>query len=360
MTASLFARVGIARRSVLLGACVVIALAGPMAAPAVAQERVIVSTYSGVWNTMQRACIIDPFNKSGAGIEVIGEPGVSSVTLTKLRQQKDNPEIDVAWLDGNFSELAFSDGLVESMDPSVIAKLSEMVDQGIFKDKNGKIYALGTGFYSTGILYSTKNLTQVPTSWWDLWKPELANRVISPSPAQAIFVPLFLHLNKLLGGSTSNFEPAIEKFRDLKAAEFYNSTGVVQSAIQSGEVLAGAYYINATWSLADQGVAVAAVVPKEGVPAGDTRIHLVKNSKKRAAAEKFISFAVSPEALNCLGEKLYLGPPLKTPQLSDAAKKKMPWGENGSVQNLIMPDWNEIGAKRAEIVDLWNRRVVSR
>lgn len=328
--------------------------------PVQAQERVVVSTYSGVWNTMQRACIIDPFNKSGAGIEVIGEPGVSSVTLTKLRQQKDSPEIDVAWLDGNFSELAHSDGLLEAMEPSVISKLSEIVDQGIFKDKNGKIYALGTGFYSTGILYSTKSLKQAPTSWWDLWSPELANRVISPSPAQAIFVPLFLHLNKLLGGSSSNFEPAIEKFRSLKPAAFYDSTGVVQSAIQSGEVLAGAYYINATWSLADQGIEVAATVPKEGVPAGDTRIHLVKNSKKRAAAEKFINFAVSPESLNCLGEKLYLGPPLKNPQLSDAAKKKMPWGENGTVQNLVMPDWNEVGAKRAEIVDLWNRRVISR
>lgn len=343
-----------------LAACGAITAAGLTGQVAEAQERVVVSTYSGVWNTMQRTCIIDPFNKLGVGIEVIGEPGVSSVTLTKLRQQKDNPEIDVAWLDGNFSELAHSDGLVEAMEPSAIAKLAEMVDQGVFKDKNGKIYALGTGFYSTGILYSTKSLAKAPTSWWDLWSPELANRVISPSPAQAIFVPLFLHLNKLLGGSSSNFEPAIEKFRSLKAAAFYDSTGVVQSAIQSGEVLAGAYYINATWSLADQGVAVAATVPKEGVPAGDTRIHLVKNSKKRAAAEKFINFAVSPESLNCLGEKLYLGPPLKNPQLSDAAKKKMPWGENGSVQNLIMPDWNEVGAKRAEIVDLWNRRVISR
>jgi putative spermidine/putrescine transport system substrate-binding protein len=101
-----------------LAACTGIAVAGLIGQVAEAQERVVVSTYSGVWNTMQRTCIIDPFNKSGAGIEVIGEPGVSSVTLTKLRQQKDNPEIDVAWLDGNFSELAHSDGLVEAMEPS--------------------------------------------------------------------------------------------------------------------------------------------------------------------------------------------------------------------------------------------------
>jgi putative spermidine/putrescine transport system substrate-binding protein len=347
-------------KSALAAIGAVTALSFTAATPADAQ-RIVVTTYSGVWNTAQRTCIVDPFNKQNNGVEVVAEPGLSSVTLTKLRQQKGGGgDIDVAWMDGNFSEVAHAEGLVDSIDPAAVPNATNMIDQGLFKDKGGKYYALGTGFYSTGILYNTKDLKEAPTSWWDLWKPELANRVIVPSPAQAIFVPLFLHLNKLLGGSSSNYEPVINKFRELKAAAYYDSTGIVQSSIQSGEVLAGAYYINATWSLADQGLAVAAAVPKEGVPAGDTRIHLAKNSKNRAAAEKFINFAISAEALNCLGEKLYLGPPLKSPTLTDATKKKMPWGENGSFSDLILPDWDEIAAKRGEIVDLWNRRVVSR
>jgi putative spermidine/putrescine transport system substrate-binding protein len=328
--------------------------------PAKAAERIVVNIYSGVWSTVQRACIIDPFNKLNNGIEVVSEPGVSSVTLTKLRQQKDKPEIDVAWLDGNFSEDAFKDGLVEGVDASAVPNVANYVPEGLFKDKTGKYYAFGTGFYSTGIMYRTKDFKEAPTSWWDLWKPEYSGRVIVPSPAQAIFIPLFLHINKLLGGNNSNFEPGLNKFHDLKVAAYFDSTGVVQSSMESGEALLGANYINSTWSMADQGMAVAAIVPKEGVPAGDTRIHLVKNAPHRDAALKFINFAISPESLNCLGEKLYLGPPLKTPQLSDNAKKKMPWGENGSVANLILPDWNEIIAKRGDIVEQWNRRVVNK
>jgi hypothetical protein len=38
----------------------------------------------------------------------------------------------------------------------------------------------------------------------------------------------------------------------------------------------------------------------------------------------------------------------------------MPWGENGSVASLIMPDWADISARRNEIVDIWNRRVISK
>jgi putative spermidine/putrescine transport system substrate-binding protein len=331
-------------------------------APVGAQERINVSTYSGVWNIAQRACVVDPFNQANKDIQVVAEPAVSSVTLTKMRQQKDKPEIDVAWLDGNFSEQAQSEGLVEALDPSSVPNAADLVPSGVFKTKDGKIYALGTGFYSTGILYNTSKVTAAPTSWWDLWKPEFANRVITPSPAQAIFIPLFLHLNKLLGGTLTNFDPVVNKFRELKAAAYFDSTGVVQSAIQSGEVTVGAYYVNATWSLADQNMPVAAAIPKEGVPAGDTRIHVAKNSSKRKAAEKFVNFAVSPDALNCLGEKLYLGPPLKAAnlKLSDNAKKKMPWGENGSVDSLVMPDWNYISEKRNEIVEIWNRRVVSK
>ncbi|MGE0749774.1 MAG: ABC transporter substrate-binding protein [Variibacter sp.] len=327
-----------------------------------AQERLNVSTYSGVWNLAQRACIIDPFNQANKDIQVVAEPAVSSVTLTKMRQQKGKPEIDVAWLDGNFSEQAQAEGLIEALDPAAVPNAANLVDTGVFKTKDGKIYALGTGFYSTGIIYNTTKVSPAPTSWWDLWKPEYASRVVTPSPAQAIFIPLFLHLNKLLGGTLTNFDPVVNKFRELKAAAYYDSSGIVQSAVQSGEAIIGAYYVNATWSLADQNMPVAAAIPKEGVPAGDTRIHVVKNSAKRKAAEKFVNFAMTPDALNCLGEKLYLGPPLKAAQLklSDNAKKKMPWGEKGSVDSLIMPDWNYISEKRNEIVEIWNRRVVSK
>jgi putative spermidine/putrescine transport system substrate-binding protein len=330
-----------------------------IAAGASAEEKIVVTVYSGIWGSSQGACILEPFSKA-TGITAVPEPAISSVAITKLMQQRASPEIDVTWLDGGPSEQAWGEGIIDAIDPAAVPNIKVLSDKGIYKTKEGQIYGLGTGYYATGMFYNTKEVKEAPTSWLDLWKPEYANRTIFMSPALANFVPTFLHINKLLGGSPSNIDPAIEKFKTLKVSSYYDSTGTVQASIQSGEAIMGAHYINAIWAVNDQNVPVIPVVPKEGVPAGDIRVHLVKGTKHKEAALKFINFAVSEEALNCLAERLYIGPPLKATKLSDKAKQRMPWGPTGSIDNLVVPDWNVVNAERAKIIEQWNRRVVGK
>ena len=327
---------------------------------AAAQEKIVASGYTGVWFDAQKACIFEPFNAKNSDIVVTTEPGLSSTTLVKLRQQKDNPEIDVAWIDGGVSEQAWDVGVLDTLDPKALTNMAGLTEQAIYKAKDGGIFALSTGFYAQGLLYNTKEVKEKPTSWWDLWKPEYANRVIFPSPAQAPFVPVFMFLNRLLGGNSTNFQPALDKFKTLKVSSYYDTTGVVQTAIQSGDVDIGSYYVNTAWALSDIGLPIAAASPKEGLPTGDIRVQLAKNSKHKAAAEKLIDFAIGPESLTCLAEKLYLGPPLKEAKLSEKAQQSMPWGPEGSLARLVFPDWNEVTVKKAEIIDLWNRQVVSK
>ena len=76
-------------------------------------QRLTVATYGGNWGEAQKACILDPFAKA-SGIEVIQETSVSTVTYNKLKQEKGNPSIDIAWIDGGISELAAKDGVVEA------------------------------------------------------------------------------------------------------------------------------------------------------------------------------------------------------------------------------------------------------
>jgi putative spermidine/putrescine transport system substrate-binding protein len=339
----------------LLGAGACLALASPV----FAQQRLTVATYGGNWGEAQKACILDPFAKA-SGVQVIQETSVSTVTYNKLKQQKGNPSIDIAWIDGGISELAAADGVVAAIDPAKVANVSGLINEAVYKNKDGKIYALSTGFYALGIAYNSKDLKEAPQSWWDLWKPEYAGKVTLPSPVNAAGIPFFVHVIGLTGGTLDNPIAAVDKLKAIKVSSYYDASGVAQAALQSGEAIAAAYYNTATWAIADKGLPIAFVVPKEGAPSNDIRVHIADGTKNLDAALQFVNYTVGDEAMNCLAEKLYVGPPTKQYKISDQAKSRMPWGANGSVKNLAIPDWEAINAKRQALTEVWNRQVAGK
>lgn len=346
---------GLRQISVLMATAALLAHTGT----AEAQQRLTVATYGGNWGEAQKACILDPFAKA-SGVQVIQETSVSTVTYNKLKQQKGNPSIDIAWIDGGISELAAADGVVGAIDPAKVPNIGGLIDEAVYKTKDGKIYALSTGFYALGIAYNSSDVKTPPQSWWDLWKSEYAGKVTLPSPVNAAGIPFFAHLIKLTGGTLDNPAAAVEKLKTLKVSSFYDASGVAQAALQSGEAIAAAYYNTAAWAIADKGIPIVFVVPKEGAPSADIRVHIAEGTPNLDAALKFVDYTVSDEAMNCLAERLYVGPPIKNPKISDKAKERMPWGAGGTVKNLAIPDWEAINAKRQALTEVWNRQVAGR
>src|SRR5690606_32268557 len=166
---------------------------GCLSAPAMAQSSITVATYGGEWGAALQECIIDPFIKA-TGIKVTPEPGVSGVTLSKLLQQKDAPVLDAVWLDGGVSEQAAAQGVLDSIEVEKIPGVAGLVEEGIYKDADGKIFALSTGFYSLGLAYNTDQVDTPPKSWSDLWEAEYEGSVTFPSPANAMGVPFLAEL----------------------------------------------------------------------------------------------------------------------------------------------------------------------
>lgn len=330
-------------------------MAAALAAPAHAQS-LTVAFYGGEWGEAIQSCLVDPFTKS-TGAKITPDPGVSTVTFGKLKQQKGSPVIDVAWIDGGVSELAAADGLVDDISPNTVANIANMLPEGVYKGSGGGIFALSTGFYSMGLVYNTKEVKNPPASFADLWKPEFAGVSTAPSPTNAMGVPLFMHLNKAAGGSGGNYAPGVAKYKTLKISSFFDASGAATNSFQSGEVIVGAHYASAAWSLADKGLPITYVAPKEGAPTGDIRVHLVKGTKNKELAEKFINFVVAKEQASCMSEKLYVGPATKGVALTDKAKSRLPWGKDGSVANLALINWTELNAQRQAVTDIWNKEI---
>jgi putative spermidine/putrescine transport system substrate-binding protein len=327
--------------------------------PAWAQQTLTVAVYGGEWGEAISRAILKPFEQK-TGVRIVVEPGVSTVTLSKLKQQKGNPVIDVAWIDGGVSELAADDGLVETLNPKTMANVAGMVPEAVYKTKGGEVFSLGTGFYALGLVYNKDKVKIPPASYMDLWKPEFAGKMTMPSPANAMGVPLFVHLAQVTGGSIANMKPAVDLLKKAKPATFFDTSGIATNLFQSGEVIVGAHYASAAWYMADKGLPIGYAVPKEGAVSGDIRVHVVKGIKNKDLAVKLADFAVSAEAQKALAEILYVAPVNKGVDLSPKARERMPYGAAGSMKDLRIPDWQAINAKRAELTELWNKEVAKR
>jgi putative spermidine/putrescine transport system substrate-binding protein len=154
--------------------------------------------------------------------------------------------------------------------------------------------------------------------------------------------------------------PAFDKLKQLKVSAYFDSAGAGTNLFQSGEVIIGAHYANSAYAMRDQKLPIAFVVPKEGAIGGDIRLHLVANSKKQDAAEKLVNFAIGKGPAKCMAERIYVGPATAGLDLSADAKQRMPWGPEGSIKSLALPDWNKINANRAAIIESFNRNVAAK
>lgn len=319
------------------------------------QQKITVAWYGGNWGDAFRACVAEPYTQA-TGVQVSPEVGTSTTTLAKLQQQKAAPTIDVAWLDGGISELAEQAGVLDTLDPAAIPNLKNVIDQGVYR-KDGAAYAVSSGYYSLGIVYNTREVKQPPASRKDLWRSEYAGAVALPSPANSSGVPFVFFLARVWSVDPSNLAPLYAKLATLDTALYFDSSGAATNAYQSGEAVIGAHFNVGAWDLIDKGLPIGFAVPKEGVWATDARLHLVKGAPNKAAAQRFIDTALTPQAAACLAQRLYLGPAVRNTQVPPDVARKLPWGAEGSVQNLSLFDWNLINSRRAEVTEAWNRQV---
>jgi putative spermidine/putrescine transport system substrate-binding protein len=333
---------------------------GCIASPAVLadSQKLTVALYGGNWGDAFLKCVAEPFTQA-TGIAVAAEVGTSTVTLAKLQQQKSSPTIDVAWMDGGISEMAYDAGVVADLDPAAIPNLKNVQDKAIY-NYAGHTFAVSSGYYSLGLTYNTKDIKQAPTSWKDLWNPEYAGAIALPSPANSSGVPFVFFMADVWGIDRAHLDQVYSKLGALDTALFFDSSGAATNAFQSGEAIIGAHFNVGAWDLIDKGAPIGFTIPKEGAWATDARLHLIKGAKNSKAGEQFINTALTREAASCLASKLYLGPAVKDVEVAQDVARKLPWGVNGSIDSLRLFDWSQINAQRAAVTNDWNRKVTAK
>jgi putative spermidine/putrescine transport system substrate-binding protein len=325
---------------------------------AAAQGQLTVALYGGRFGEAIREGSIKEFQQK-TGARVLEEQGVSTVTLGKLRQQKGNPSIDVAWIDGGVSEMALAEDLVEPIDVAKLSHGKDLLPAAIQKDKSGQVFAVTGGFYSIGLSYNKEKIKNPPAAWKDLWRPEYAGRVTTASPVNATWPNWFAHMAKVFGGDLDHVDGFIDAMKKLKVSAFWDAAGQSDNLFQSGEADIGVQTHGNSWGLRDRGLPIVFVVPTEGAVAGDIRVHVAKGTKNRDLALKYIDAVLSPAGQQGLMEYISAAPANQRVEVPGKVRERMPYGA-GSMKNLYIPDWQAINERKPKWIERWNKEVLGK
>ena len=131
-------------------------------------------------------------------------------------------------------------------------------------------------------------------SWADLWRPEVKGKLAAPDfdPSHLITVAAILS-----GGDAATWEKGQARLKELKPSfkAFYTNDANSQQLIANGETPVQVILSMNAHYMAGEGVPIRLVIPKEGAVLGIDTVAIMKGSKRRDLAYKFINVALDPQ-----------------------------------------------------------------
>ncbi|MEW6673533.1 MAG: ABC transporter substrate-binding protein [Thermodesulfobacteriota bacterium] len=261
---------------------------------ACAAETLNIMMNGGAYEKLARKLVVEPFEKK-YNAQVRITPGSGAQMLTRLRAEKTNPSQDCVVIDIGPAVTGYGEGLFEKIDPANIPNLKDMDE--LVLDKRG--YGPIVHSHSIGLAYNAKMLNKpIPESWMDLWKPAYKDTVLLVNITLTPGYLFLLQVAMLNGGSYENIDPGIEKIKQLRpnVRRFAQGIAEIRSSLQSEDILT-VCGPNIPFEEAQKaGAPIKAIFPKEGNVLSPATAQVVKGSKKKDLAEKFINEYLSPES----------------------------------------------------------------
>lgn len=335
------------------------ATAGPGSVPA-GQKEVIFYGFGGTHEKNLRTRIIPAFEQK-YGVKVVYVTGTANSNFAKVRAQKDRPEGDVLWTNDVLHVVGKRLGLFDRLDPQRTANLKDVVD--IAKDAEG--IGVMQGFQAEGLQYNTKVFKEkgwpAPTSWYDLWKPELKGRVGLYGASGAYMHYFIPFLARLEGGSERNVDPAFRKLKELAPAAltFVNTPAELDNLIKQGEVWITFNGSSRVYELAASGFPTDFVYPKEGTILFGNWFEVLKGAPHPELAQEFVNYLVSAEAQAPFAKHVFFGPVHKQTKLDPETAKRVPHTPE-QLAKLVKLDYVTMNEQLPAWIDRFNKEIERR
>lgn len=315
----------------------------------------VLSTW-GFNEDLLRKNIYEPFEKAN-NVKIVLEVGNNADRLNKIRLGSSN--VDIVQLAEGFAIQAIEEGLFEKIDRSNIPNIENLYDvaKAPFGEDYGPAYTVGR----YGIMYDEAEVDKPIESWADLWDDSLGKKVIFPdiTTTAGPFTPFIVADLEGLDVE-KDIDAIFAKIKDLNKnlVKIYSKSSEVVNMFSQGEasVVAGQDF---SFGQVKEAVPTAKWVdPKEGAYAIVNTINVVKGSKNKELAEKFIDWILSEEVQKANAIDKVDSPANKNVVLTPEEADGLTYGAD-VINNLILADWKYINTVNKEWIERWNKEISS-
>jgi putative spermidine/putrescine transport system substrate-binding protein len=297
--------------------------------------------------------VFTPFEKEN-NVKIILETGNNSERLTKLKSNP-NSNIDIIYLSEAFAQEGIESELFEKLDYSKIPN-SENLDK-----KSKKLTEAGYGPAYTlnraAIAYDPNKTGFEIKSWNDLWNSKLEGKVSIPD-VTTTFGPstMYIASNYKNADITSDSgKSAFKALEELKPnlVKTYTRSSDLANMFANNEIAVAITADFAYGRVKGGAPDVVFVDPAEGAYINFNTINIVKSSKNKDLATKFIDYALSTEVQTRTAKALGESPVNSKVELTKEESENLTYGE--VVKNSNTVDHKFVNSVKTQWIDNWNR-----
>jgi putative spermidine/putrescine transport system substrate-binding protein len=268
----------------------------------------------------------------------------SGQALAQILAEKSNPVGDIGYFGVTFGMKAKAQDALEPYKPVNW----NQVPAGL-KDPDGYWTTIHSGTLGLFVNKDALGGKPVPACWKDLLKPDYKGMVgyLDPSSAAVGYVGA-VAINLSLGGSATNFDPAINFFKELRKNDPIVPKQTSYARVVSGEMpILFDYDFNAYRAKYSEKGNFEFVIPCEGSVVFPYVVGLVKNAPDKEKAKKVLDYLLSDKG-QAIWTNAYLRP-ARPIELPEAVKNKfLPDGDYARAKSV---DWGEMENVQKGFVD---------
>jgi putative spermidine/putrescine transport system substrate-binding protein len=319
-----------------------------------AQSKTLVAaTFPGTWSEADRN-IIAPAFKQATGASVTQSIVLGTDQLARLTAAKGNrPPFDIAFFDTPQVLDAAREGLIVEYPSAESPNFKDLLPK--FQGKWGPTITMQV----IGIGYNPKTITAPPKSWDDLWDPKYKGRVGLTALNSQLGIAFLAELNRLKGGTETDFEPAFKALRELlpNVGAIAANLGAYATLWQQGQIDIAPYNFNFVQTLKAKDVPVDLSIPDTGAVGWETSLHLVANAVEPALAVRYIDLHLDPAIQAQMLKPPYDAIPTSSKVALEGAITKSLAKSHADLERVRGIDWAKLNPQRGSLIERFSREV---